>query len=704
MRHTLIALFMLLAALLPRALFAQDVRPSHSDPGWQAAYWTNATLAGAPTIQRFDPQLAFDWGFSSPDPAIYYDNFSARWERYIDVTPGTYVFTATADDGIRLWVDDELLINQWSDHPVQRFTAEKQLGPGHHLVRVEYYERAGAAVANVAWTLQSEPNVNSWRGEYFDNTVLSGAPVLVRADPEINFRWGNGGPGSGVGADNFSARWTRSWELPAGNYRFTVTVDDGARLFVNGHTLIDAWRDQAERPYSGDIYLPGGATTIQLEYYERSGAATAQLRWQRLTGDQPSEPPITEWKGEYFNNRTLSGNPVLVRNDRTIDFDWGNGAPANGLPADDFSARWQRTLTLAAGNYRFTATVDDGMRVKVNDRLLLESWREQSLRTETADLYLDGRPVTVVVEYFEARGRAVAQLSWARTDHPTPNPTWAHYRNDNYGVEFDYPAGWQQFQGEVTHYEGPDGFFVIDAAGNASLDQFVQNEINHPLRPYGNNPRVESLTVDNQDARLILPGTNQPSGMRNQAALVALYPQAPTIGGYRYNLFVLYASEPQIRRIAQTVNFLASAPPPTGRTIVVDNHDPGFAYGGDPAGWHWAAEGQGGDLLWSRNNDRAHPNYNWVRWYPDLPAGRYELFVYIPDRYTTTSNARYWIAHSGGLTQRAVDQSANGDRWVSLGVYDFRGTRDDYLSLADVTYEPRFSRLIAWDAAKWEPR
>jgi hypothetical protein len=51
-----------------------------------------------------------------------------------------------------------------------------------------------------------------------------------------------------------------------------------------------------------------------------------------------------------------------------------------------------------------------------------------------------------------------------------------------------------------------------------------------------------------------------------------------------------------------------------------------------------------------------------------------------------------------------VDQSANGNRWVSLGTYWFHGTRDDYVSLADVTYEPRLSRLIAFDAAKWEPR
>ena len=78
--------------------------------------------------------------------------------------------------------------------------------------------------------------------------------------------------------------------------------------------------------------------------------------------------------------------------------------------------------------------------------------------------------------------------------------------------------------------------------------------------------------------------------------------------------------------------------------------------------------------------------------------------MYIPDRYTTTGAANYWVSHRGGLTKRVVSQSANGDRWVSLGTYDFAGTSKDYVSLSDVTGEVRLSRLIAFDAMKWEPR
>jgi hypothetical protein len=149
---------------------------------------------------------------------------------------------------------------------------------------------------------------------------------------------------------------------------------------------------------------------------------------------------------------------------------------------------------------------------------------------------------------------------------------------------------------------------------------------------------------------------------------------------------------------------IGAGEPPPGDAVVVDDRDAGFVRGGAPRSWRFEPEGYNGSLTWTRNNDRARFNYNWGRWYPRLQPGRYEVFVYIPERFTTTSRARYWVSHRGGLTLRIVDQSASGGQWVPLGVYTFQGANSDYVSLADVTYEPYVSRLIAWDAVRWEPR
>jgi hypothetical protein len=195
------------------------------------------------------------------------------------LTPGTYRFAATSDDGIRVWVDNALIINQWNDHASQTFTADQALAAGSHLVAVEYYENAELAVAGFSWELVGTPIYN-WRGEYFNNMTLSAGAALVRDDVQIGFSWGNGSAAPGViSADGFSAHWTGWLDLPAGSYRVTLTVDDGARLWVNDHLLIDAWRDQGAQTYNSDIYLPGGPIPIKLDYYENTGNAVVQLAW-----------------------------------------------------------------------------------------------------------------------------------------------------------------------------------------------------------------------------------------------------------------------------------------------------------------------------------------------------------------------------------------------------------------------------------------
>ena len=284
-----IVLFVVLSC--PSVALAQGgVTPQHTAPFWDASYWSNASLAGQPILQRSDPELNFDWGAGSPAPGIWSDLFSARWTRYIDVAPGLYRFAATSDDGIRMWLDGELIINEWYDHAEKTVYVDRHLGSGHHLLTVEYYENAGRAVAKVSWAPVSAP-IQNWRAEYFNNPSLSGAPALVRDDPAVNFNWGLSSPAPGyVGSDYFSVRWTRTQNLSAGSYRFTVVADDGVRLWVNGHRLIDAWVTQAPTTYVGELYLPGGPVEIKMEYYENTGGAVARLSWS--PGGGPPPPPV----------------------------------------------------------------------------------------------------------------------------------------------------------------------------------------------------------------------------------------------------------------------------------------------------------------------------------------------------------------------------------------------------------------------------
>jgi len=262
-----------------------------------------------------------------------------------------------------------------------------------------------------------------WRAEYFNNVDLKGEPVLVRTDANINFNWGAGSPAPAVHIDSFSARWTRLLSLPAGNYRFALAVDDGARLWLNNNLVIDQWREQGLSTYTTDLYWPGGAMPIKLEYFERSGGALIQLTWTTSSTGTP-EPALGDWHGEYYNDLNLNGQPVLVRDDANINFDWGDNSPAPGVVnADRFGVRWTRTLNLARGRYRFTATTDDGVRLWVNNRRVIDAWSVRPPTASSAEIDWPGGDATVRMEYFDNTAGAVARLTWSAVNAPAPTPT-----------------------------------------------------------------------------------------------------------------------------------------------------------------------------------------------------------------------------------------------------------------------------------------
>jgi hypothetical protein len=114
-------------------------------------YYDNPWLAGSPALVRTDDEINFDWGDGSPDDVIPSDGFSVRWTRSIDVEEGTYRFTTTSDDGVRLYVDGALLIDCWYDMTSSVHSAEVELSAGTHTLRLEYYENQGDAIAELSW-------------------------------------------------------------------------------------------------------------------------------------------------------------------------------------------------------------------------------------------------------------------------------------------------------------------------------------------------------------------------------------------------------------------------------------------------------------------------------------------------------------------------------------------------------------------------
>jgi hypothetical protein len=377
--------------------------------GWKGEYWANLTLAGNPALVRTDRDVAFDWGQRGPGGTLPSDNFSARWTRRAYFDGGTYRFNVLADDGMRLWVDNRLILDAWTDHDSERLTTNYALTKGTHTLKVEYYERIGAARIWVWWEKATVSVYPEWKGEYWNNRTLSGDPVLVRNDRDINFDWDKGSPSPSLPIDSFSARWTRVVPLESSLYRFHILADDGIRLWIDDQLRYDAWRDQEARDMTLDLNMSKRTHEIKVEYYEHGGGARVHVWWERI-----SSPTYPDWKGEYWKNRDLSGSPALVRNDPSIIFNWGTDAPAVGLPSNNFSVRWSRQVTFSSGRYRFYALADDGIRVRLNDTVIINEWHDSDgQKVYTADVSTDGTR-NVVVEYYERGGGAQVHFWWSR--------------------------------------------------------------------------------------------------------------------------------------------------------------------------------------------------------------------------------------------------------------------------------------------------
>ena len=369
---------------------------------WRGEYFNNTALSGSPALVRNDETIDFDWGTGSPGSGVGPDNFSARWTQTLDFDEGLYHFYVTADDGIRLWVDDRLLIDAWGAGSLTSHTADMNLS-GSHSVRLEYNEQTSEALAELAWFRQE--GYPDWKGEYFDNLELRGAPVLVRNDPAVRFGWGPDSPGPGVPADGFSARWSRRLEMDGGTYRFNILVDDGARLWIDGNLLIDQWRSGEPKTFSAEISLSEGPHDFRIDYFDNRFDAQIHLSWEQIAG-------FTGWKAEYFANRNLSGNPDWVRNVGQIDYAWGVNSPGGGLPADNFSVRWTREANFEAGTYRFTAEADDGIRLWLDDQQLINDWQDGQTREHEVEVDVEAGTRALRVEYYESTGNAEIRVSW----------------------------------------------------------------------------------------------------------------------------------------------------------------------------------------------------------------------------------------------------------------------------------------------------
>ena len=190
----------LLVAPIDRSATAAEPVPdglfhtADGSPGVAGTYFANDRLAGPPVVSRTDANVRFDWGRGSPDPAVPVDHFSARWTGRLGPVPadgGGRDLSATADDGVRVWLDGKLVIDKWGPQDGVTTEAPAPLQVGHtYDLRVEYNELLRDALCRLSWRpVNGEAGTardvwippGSWVDAWTGGVVVGPRVVTVRA-------------------------------------------------------------------------------------------------------------------------------------------------------------------------------------------------------------------------------------------------------------------------------------------------------------------------------------------------------------------------------------------------------------------------------------------------------------------------------------------------------------------------------------------
>ncbi|MEH6891817.1 PA14 domain-containing protein [Bacillus sp. JJ864] len=332
-----------------QAAIFSDIVPFDS---WLVYYYPNTNLDGYPVDAKvIAPQgdekaLVENNGEGSPTSKVPTNNFSARYTTVKRLPAGEYIIRGKADDGMRVYIDGKLVIDEWNtgkwdkEHAkkitIQDNTASEAIGKTNekdtHLIEVQYLEFGGGS--NIQFNIQPYSKAiqsNTWIAEYYNNKELKGdAIVLAGKNPQnkienIDFDWKDGSPSTNIPNDNFSARYTKYDEFSQGDYTFEARADDGVRIYVDNMKVIDSWIGSAGDTRKATVPMTAGTHKVVIEYLELSGNALIQAH--------------------YYKNKESETNNNIPNNNLI-----GNG----DFESDIEKQLWEKTLNAGAQLFKDT--------------------------------------------------------------------------------------------------------------------------------------------------------------------------------------------------------------------------------------------------------------------------------------------------------------------------------------------------------------
>ncbi len=347
-------------------------------------------------IETIDANIDFTWGGGEPLAGIPRDDFSVRWVGQLEVpVDGAYTFRVRGDDGIRIYIDGNLLINDWSNHgPRNRDSSPVAMLAGQRYdILVEHYERGGGAVAQVSWSGPSTGGFEIIPAAYLFATT---------APPEVV------SSGYGCSADSISIVFDQNLDQTTAETLGNYVIDNGATitsatLESDNRTVTLATSDLTEDDYLVTI------NNVENTYGDIIAVDTTTTASFRISGLSATYFDQDNTSGAYFTGFTVE------QVDATVDFNWSSSAPVTGIGSDRFSVRWEGyVIASETDNFEFRTRSDDGVRLYIDDVLVIDNWTNHGPRYDysVAIPMVADQQYKIKMEYYENTGGAVAQLQW----------------------------------------------------------------------------------------------------------------------------------------------------------------------------------------------------------------------------------------------------------------------------------------------------
>lgn len=379
------------------------------------------SIPATPTLERTDSTVDFNWGSGSPAASIPADGFAVRWSGQVEApSTGNYTFCVGADDGVRLWVDGNLVVDQWREQSVTYYASSPIAlsACAKYDVVMEYYENGGNAEARLKWaTPGASTTCNAGAITIPQSRLYSTLPPRIVSasnvgcgSVSVSFNKAVSAAATGQGAGNpanYQLRDASNTIVPISS----VTVaSDGRSAVLNLGGAINT-----------------GSYTLTASNIADTGSPAQIMAAQSVS----FTASLNSFLGEYYANRTLTGPYAAIRADASINFDWSTGSPGvSGVGSDSFSVRWTGTATVpSTGYYTFYTQSDDGVRLFIDTgggyTQIINNWTDHST-TENASAPIAltaGQIIGLRMEFYENGGYAVAQLRWSAGNTATAYPS-----------------------------------------------------------------------------------------------------------------------------------------------------------------------------------------------------------------------------------------------------------------------------------------